>query len=126
MKKYLLESLKPEEREQLKWKFPGIAKMEKKMASSQRQLYHLWNNVMKSEEDYKAFTKESKKQRKTVAQMIYDLHSNVMKNLFSRMDYKTKITKVEIEAFKLVTGWYGEFDICKLADDGILPWDKHE
>ena len=122
MKHFLLESLELEVREQLKRKFPGIDKMEKKMASSQRQLDYLWNKALQSETAYDALKQESKKQRKPVAQMIYDLHSNVMKNLFT----KTKITKAEIEAFKLVTGWYGEFDVCKLADDGVLPWDEDE
>jgi len=122
MKIFVLESLKPEVREQLKRKFPGIDKMEKKMANSQRQLGYLWNKALESEIAYEALKQESKKQRKSVAQMIYDLHSNVMKNLFS----KTKITKAEIEAWKLVGGWYGEFDACKLADDGIIPWDEDE
>ena len=54
MKHYLLESLKPEVREQLKRKFPGIDKMEKKMASSQRQLGYLWNKALQSETAYKA------------------------------------------------------------------------
>ena len=48
------------------------------------------------------------------------------KSLNSNLFSKTKITKAEIEAFKLVTGWYGEFDVCKLADDGVLPWDEDE